>query len=167
MNEEYTCNKSNVLEIYFRKNALRFYDLNASNITYSYWQVHEDLSIHLFLTKSSETKGINDFYLSSWALKLKKFDYSCGYSNKEIEEVFREDMEVEEKVTFLKISLEEYNNELNARLKNEQIQELKKRLNSLNISKVGFEVFKEEDAPNGYADYVLISENIIALLKFC
>ncbi len=150
-------------EIFLKRNVGKFYELEISNINYNYCQVHEDFSLHLFLMDLVGVNNITDFYMSCWKLFLEKFNMPPGSTQQEIEEVFRDGMEEEEKIVFKRLGLDEFKRVVNHDLNIELLTIFNAKINTDR----NFRCFKElTDTDNHFVEYLFWDESNIGLLYF-
>ncbi|MEJ2406325.1 MAG: hypothetical protein P8171_18905 [Candidatus Thiodiazotropha sp.] len=151
------------MEIIFDGFENSFFDLDTTNISYWYWQCHQDLSVHLFVSQYYGDVDVASFYLSAWKLFLKEYNFNDGSTEEEIESVFHEDIEEMGRVLFSKISVSDF---IGSELKNMPRNIKQKFFNNFDMELREFEVFKEDTDSTEFVDYIFICEKKIGLLMF-
>lgn len=157
-NQQYS-NKEIVLDGFEKS----FFDLDITNISYWYCQCHEDLSVHLFVSQYCRDMDVVSFYLSSWKVFLKKFNFDDGSTEEEIERVFREDVADWGRVLFSKIDVTDF---FDSELKNMPDNIRQKFFDNFDVKLNEFEIFKEDTDSAEFIDYLFIDEKKIGLLMF-
>jgi hypothetical protein len=103
------------------------------------------------------------FYLSSWKVFLKKFNFNDGSTEEEIERVFREDVKDMGRVLFCKIDVSDF---ISSELKNMPDNIRQHFFDNFDVKLDEFEVYKEDTDSSDFIDYIFKDEEKIGLLMF-
>jgi len=153
----------NVVNIELQNMVERFSELDVSGIAYRFWQCGEDFSVHLFVQDILNVAEFSVFYLSIWKKLLMCFSH-VGYSEDEIEAVFRGDMEGEECAIFYRMDADKFLHEIGGCVSDEVRLVIS---DSFELRSIEFGVFKEEGMDSSqYAEYLIYDSNKIGILMY-